>query len=119
MAWARRTPNDQQRIFLPSESMNPAMGIKGRWRGILVSGKTGELHLRESLVLKKKPAQYSLHSVTAFLFITSGSIRSIGGQRASFASTYSRVLALKERDHRLIKEGLQYNGPLGFEFPLK
>ncbi|MDB4454058.1 hypothetical protein N9132_00455 [bacterium] len=50
---------------------------------------------------------------------TSGSIRSIGGQRASFASTYSRVSALKERDHRLIKEGLQYNGPLGFESPLK
>ena len=50
---------------------------------------------------------------------TSGSIRSKGGQRASFASTYSRVSALKERDHRLIKEGLQYDGPLGFGSPLK
>ncbi|MDB4741415.1 hypothetical protein OAF79_02080, partial [Akkermansiaceae bacterium] len=50
---------------------------------------------------------------------TSGSIRSIGGQRASFASTYSRVSALKERDHRLIKEGLQHHGSLKFQSPWK
>ena len=50
---------------------------------------------------------------------TSGSIRAIGGSRASFASTYSRVSNLKEKDHRLIKEGFQHHGPLGFESPLK
>ena len=50
---------------------------------------------------------------------TSGSIRSIGGPRASFAAVYSRVSVLKERDDRILSEGLQHYGPLKFQSPFK
>lgn len=50
---------------------------------------------------------------------TSGSIKSIGGPRASFASVYSRVAALKKGDDRILRDGLKNHGPLKFQSPFK
>lgn len=88
-------------------------GLLGVWKNGR-SSFTGKFGSEETAGSIKFELRNGLLVVT-----TSSSIRSIGGLRASFASTYSRVSALKERDHRLIKQGLQYNGPLGFESPLK
>ena len=93
-------------------------GHQGKVAGLLDDWKdgrtsfTGKFGPEEATGIMKFELRNGLLIVT-----TSGSISSIGGPRASFASTYSRVSALKERDHRLIKEGLQYDGPLGFESP--
>lgn len=88
-------------------------GLFGKWKNGRTSftGKFGSEETAGTI-------QFQLRN-GLLVTTTSGSIRSIGGPRASFASTYSRVSDLKERDHRLIKEGLQHNGPLGFESPLK
>ena len=88
-------------------------GLLGEWKNGRASF-TGKFGSEETAGTLKFELRNGLLVVT-----TSGSIRSIGGPRASFASTYSRVSDLKERDHRLIKEGLQHNGPLDFDPPLK
>lgn len=49
--------------------------------------------------------------------ISSGAVISLGGHRAHFDAVYSRVSPLKENDNRLLKEGLQYSGPLGLKSP--
>ena len=87
-------------------------GLLGEWKNGRTSF-TGKFGSEETGTIK-----FELRNGLLFV-TTSGSIRSIGGQRASFASAYSRVSALKQRDHRLIKESLKYDGPLGFESPLK
>ncbi|MEN8795562.1 MAG: hypothetical protein ABF328_02515, partial [Akkermansiaceae bacterium] len=75
-------------------------GLLGVWKNgrSLFTGKFGSEQAAGTIQFELRNG---LLAVT-----TSGSIRSIGGPRASFTSTYSRVSALKEKDHRLIKEGL-------------
>ncbi len=98
----------------------PSHGHQGQVAGSLGEWKNGGTSLTGKFGSEQAASTIKFEFRNGLLVVTtSGSIRSIGGLRASFASTYSRVSALKERDHRLIKEGLQYDGPLGFESPLK
>ncbi|MDA9831427.1 hypothetical protein N9C66_08800 [Akkermansiaceae bacterium] len=95
-------------------------GHQGHVAGPLGEWKNGRTLFTGKFGPKEQSGTIKFELRNGLLVVTtSGSVRSIGGPRASFASVYSRVSALKERDHRLIKQGLQYNGPLGFESPLK
>lgn len=95
-------------------------GHQGKVAGVLDEWKDGRSVFRGDFSSEGNTGTIQFELRNGLLITTtSGSIKSIGGQRASFAGVYSRVSALKKRDHRLIREGLQSDGPLGFESPFK